>query len=478
MVLTRAELIRSGMGMAAGSLFLGWHSPKALARAAGRPGTAVLCGMDRYPKLRGGINRIGRDDLEEAGTNSARLVREALSKHGFATKDVVLLANPTKGQIIDAIRANAQPGRPFLFYFLGHGSRDAAANGTLLAADAEDDKPDTYLRRDDLRRELTELIRKGVLVTACLDACESWSMAFELGEKSLPRIRAFPLYYEQFKAIQQRDRRSRPDTVEDVLLQPCFFTAADETQKAWVAPMPDLQNKNIGLFSYYLAQALRSTGQEDLWENVYKKVAGSCRDYSSEHRLAPQTPKISAVYLGTPLFQEKQKGVLDVDRLFDLEFPNSQTLSVRVKPLKGPVNPASIKVSEEFDIEIPVRGQGYLVAVEKTPDRRYRLHFPADGSVDAAHVADQTILLPLNSNKVFYHDRAGRDTFKAFLYQDRASAEKLLSLLAPAKGDGADSGRAKDMRTKARPGQPGDIVARKMVTATYRFDVEPEEAKP
>jgi len=476
MKVSRREFIQR-TGAASGALFLQLHGAHALAKAARQSGVAILCGMDKYPHLRG-----DGTDLCGAGSNSIGLMASALKKHGFDT--IYPLINPTKAQILQALAKQAQPGKRLLFYFLGHGSRDIAGNGTLLAADAcDDDAGDSYLRRDDLRQTLTEVIHKGVLVTCFVDACESWAVAYDLGAKAVRKHRCIPLGYNQFsnqfinqarlKNIQAKPRQFPTDNRGSVLRQPCFFTAADVNERAYVASIPDDETKMAGVFSYHLSRMLKETPQEEVWESVYDKTAAACTKYSREYGIPAQTPKITPAYQRIALFEGKADNVIDLEHLYELNFPDA-ALSLVVKPQQQEVNPASILVDETFDIEIMSRAGGYLVAVEKTPGNEYVLHFPLDGKVESAKIDAQAVTLPTNRQQVFFHNQSGPDTFKVFLYRNPAGAKKLLTMLQGLVGNPVSEQNAKDIKTRARGDGNTDVITADLVTASFRFDVRPK----
>src|SRR5688572_3934455 len=106
MPFTRAELLRRGAGLTAGALLGDLTLLQRLALAAREPGVALLCGMDSYPYLSGPVRT-----LHGSGTTCANLLRQALGNHAFP--DAHLLQNPTKHQILDAIRTRCRPDRPF-----------------------------------------------------------------------------------------------------------------------------------------------------------------------------------------------------------------------------------------------------------------------------------------------------------------------------------------------------------------------------
>jgi len=468
-MLSRREWIqRAGIGAAA-SLFLEAHGHKAFAQAAAAPGTAILCGMDFYPLLRG-----DGKDLRTAGTNSVGLLIPALKQHGFT--DIHHLKNPTQQEISEAFRKFAKPRQRLVFYFLGHGSRDEAGNGTLLCADAADEKNKGNLRREELRLAVTKLIREDeVLVTAFIDACHSWAVAFGLG-KGEGAGKAFPLSYPQFKSMQQAPLED-PDA-DDRLnagCHPCFFTAAGETEKAWVATIPDKNKKMIyvGVFTHSLSRMLQAASPGEVWENIHRKTSSACFTYSEKYKIPRQTPHLSPIYSDVKLFKGK-KGELDLSHLFELNLPDAKILSVAVKPVKKNVSPVSIPVGAQFSVNVTTKQAGYLIALEKTPDNQYHVHFPATASVEAAKVEAQTTLrLPTNSRMAFHHDALGRDTFKVFLYRDKESAAKLLKMINDLFGKSVDEKNSKTIRTSALKNGSSDVVSKDLITATHTFDVQP-----
>lgn len=469
---SRAELLRKGARLTAGVLLADLILEQELANAARQPGVALLCAMDNYPLLRGdGRNLLG------AGTTSAALVQKALAKHNFA--DTVLLKNPTKQQMLDNIRSKSQRGRPFLLYFLGHGGRDVAGNGTLLAADAEEQKPETSLRRDDLRQVLTEVIReRRCPVTCFVDACESWAVAYELGSKAAQRLgRCFPLSYNQVaeKDIRTGLRQSPPDAVRDALLQPCFVTAADVNERAYVAPLPELGGKMVGVFSHHLAKALAEAPANQLWGALHDLTVHHCGEFARKYSIPSQTPKLTPSFRPVALFEPKAPDSVDLTRLFELDFPKPDLLTITVLPEKSLPNPASIEAMQNFDIKITSKLPGYLVALEKTPSSGYALHFPPAGNVDAAKIAAGEVDLPADRTKVFFHDKPGPDTFKVFLYPRIEGAKKLLDSLGKIKTATLSEADCKDIQIRARPGQHPDVFPGDLITATFQFDVKPPQ---
>jgi hypothetical protein len=470
MSLTRTELLRKGMGLAAGALLGDQTLLCDMSLAAREPGVALLCGMDSYPYLSG----PGRN-LHGAGSTSANLLRQALGNHTFP--DVHFLQNPTKTQILEAIRTKSRPDRPFLFYFVGHGSRDINGNGTLLAADALDGHPETSLRRDELRHTLTDIIREHRAPVTCLiHACESWAVAYEMAPKGQEkRGECLSLSYNLFgeRIVQTQPSQPQPAASRDPLLQPCFLTAADAHERAYVAPHSELGGRWAGIFSFQLARCLSQASAGEVWGALHENLLIQCGRFARAHRLPYQTPKLTPIYGPVPLFEPKPGDAIDLCRFFELEAPDAQLLSLHVITEKPAPNPSLIKTMENFRVRISARTSGYLIALERTPDGGHALQFPLSGEVKDARIPAGALDLPAGPKQVYFHDQPGPDTFKVFLYSQAAGANELLESLGKIKTEPLSEKESDGIRLVARadhslPAFPNDVI-----TATFQFYVRP-----
>src|SRR5262245_59026057 len=87
---------------------------------------AVIVGVSNYPKERGAKPLPG-------AANDVRLLRDLLTRSGFQTSEISLLADgvegaisPTRNNILETLRklaAGAEKGDFFFIHFSGHGSQ-------------------------------------------------------------------------------------------------------------------------------------------------------------------------------------------------------------------------------------------------------------------------------------------------------------------------------------------------------------------
>ena len=132
----------------------------------------------------------GLAPLPETKTEATALKTELETSYGFTCE---LVANPTKQQIRDKIRAyNARmtPNDQVLFFFSMHGHyTEDGERGYLIPKDGEagDDYGDTWLSYDDLRTDLAPCKAKHVLLA--LDAC--YSGTFGTRNRTIPSTPVF-----------------------------------------------------------------------------------------------------------------------------------------------------------------------------------------------------------------------------------------------------------------------------------------------
>lgn len=470
-LLSRRQMLQRSL--AAGSaLYLQTHghNADAQANAEAKPGIAIVCGMDRYPNLRG-----EGSDLRMAGTHSVERMIPALKAHGFDA--VHPLKNPKRQEILDALALHARPNQKLVFYFLGLGSRDEAGNDTLLCADAGDERERGSLRRDDLRRTLTKLARVNkTAVTAIIDASSGWASKYAPNSQASDRTKAFPLSYVQFK--ETRQQASREPVADDRLnagFSPCFFTPASETEHAWAAAIPGEENKFAGVFTLHLSLILEHLPPEELWQTVHKQTADACQQFARQFRLERQTPRLSPAFLPVPTFEKPKEPTLNFEQLFALNFSNSTLLSLAAKPLAKAIDPRVIPIDEQFDILVTTQQPGYLVALEKTPDNFHKLHFPLDGTAESAKIRAGTLPLPTDRNSAFEPDKPGPDIFKVFFYRDEAGAQALLDMIKDLVDKSIEDSKTGAIQVKTQKNGTSDVVSADLTTATYTLDVPPEK---
>jgi len=132
----------------------------------------------------------GLAPLPETKTEATALKTELETNYSFTCE---LVANPTKQQIRDKIRAyNARltPNDQVLFFFSMHGHyTEDGERGYLIPKDGEagDDYGDTWLSYDDLRTDLAPCKAKHVLLA--LDAC--YSGTFGTRNRTIPPAPVF-----------------------------------------------------------------------------------------------------------------------------------------------------------------------------------------------------------------------------------------------------------------------------------------------
>jgi hypothetical protein len=144
---------------------------------------ALLVGVGAYAELR----------KLEGPPNDVSAMKQALAAWGFDQITILQDAQATRAAILeklDALAKEAEPGSQVLFYFSGHGTspvdpKFGAAlalphtTGALLPYDARKSGDPAAIRRslligrEDLRPRFEALDRKGVHLTAWIDACFS-----------------------------------------------------------------------------------------------------------------------------------------------------------------------------------------------------------------------------------------------------------------------------------------------------------------
>lgn len=413
---------------------------------AARADWALIVAVDKYPQLQDA-------DLEDAGVNSAPLVKSALEARGFDKTKVLLNQEATRSGILGALQeigSAIQPGERFVFYFLGHGGRNFEKQ-VLMPYDATMNPGSPDLDKETLTASLRTIRAKGCATTALLESCFSGGM-IESGSRleSLHRGRR-ALYFERPRLEGQREnivRVNGPDQPSDI----CYFVASEKTEQAYADYFDD--QKMYGVFTVYLTQQLKGATPA-VWGDVHQEVSSSVSKKTDDiqhpvlsdgwHKFAPFGNRVGP----------KPGPTQDLEELFNTDRDDRTLFHLDMTP-----NKAQLGVMELFSFRTQSSKDGYLVLMSRTADGSMEVLFPVSKQAEDAYIeAGKSRRLPESGD--YAADRAGTERAKAFLFPTKAAAEEVLAkfratssvrLGSAARLPGADRTGKRAMDIKIVPG--------------------------
>jgi hypothetical protein len=161
--------------------------------SAGQAATFAEWGITKLPKYRALIIGVSEYTHASAGlrnleqpVNDAQKLYDVLTTHyTFDPADVILLKNPTRGQIVDSLEQLAfkvKPDENLLVFYAGHGIFDKKLDiGYWIPSDGEEGRKSTFLANSELRNYLKGITSKHTLLIS--DACFGGSI-FAAGRSS------------------------------------------------------------------------------------------------------------------------------------------------------------------------------------------------------------------------------------------------------------------------------------------------------
>jgi len=300
---------------------------------------ALLVGVSDYPNL-------GPKQQLKGPANDVVLMREVLRAKGFADDHVRVLADgaegarePNRAAIMAAmteITGKAGRGDYVLLYFAGHGSKQPEDKARTDRGHKPNGMNEIFLPKDvgkwdggtgairnaiadfEMNGVVTGLRNKGAFVWAIFDSCHSASMTRGVEPDDVrfrqvdPGDLGMPLEViaraERDAAADESSNRgeSNPDSRlgPPPKLKPdaagfVAFYAAQTTEMTPEMPMPKeaLDRKLQGLFSFTLAQAIRTHGSI-----TYKQLGDYVLQQYGKLANIPVTPQVEGTDLDAPVF--------------------------------------------------------------------------------------------------------------------------------------------------------------------------------
>ena len=378
---------------------------------------AVVVGIDEYDAVDSGL---------QGCVNDAKAMEKELAERGITAK-VLLNEQATKEAVLQAL-VEGKGSERVLFYFAGLGSGPST--------------PRLLMHNDRRGLELEELDELMLSLdtdnaTVILDTCFAGSRA----EKSGPS----PLKNRYYRPDEPRSRSltslgadstSIPGVSHDKV---CYVTASRFNEEAFESRF---KGRNHGLFTYYLCERL-ATGDQVSWRGIQWDVGAKVAAHGDDQ----QHPKFPMSFLASGIgFSEGEElagrphptvGGTKQEftpkpiegslwNLFNIDNEEHSLVRLSMTPNQSEV---TVEQPLEFEVLVGDRG-GYLLVVEHSVEGTLRPIFPRDGVLAKSLVrAGQKVVIP-DAETIAYADRPGKERVKAFLFEDKEMAEKLLSGLS------------------------------------------------
>ncbi len=464
------------------------------ARLAAAEDTAVVVGINIYPKLQLG-NLSGC-------VNDARDMANSLRRLGFKVAEVFDRA-ATRAGIIKALQ-EAKPRCTetdrFVFYYAGHGTDTPDGKSVLLPHDAEDGSD-----KNDLKsKELYDLVKviPAASRTVVLDSCFAGGML--ASSRSLGRN--WKTRYYRRKTRGSSPVAVSPNAPEIILDQTgpaevCYFAASRNNEQAHE---DTFNGRQRGVFTYFLLAQLGD--EKQVWGELQTQVGGKV----SQHTDDLQHPMLTPQYASRSLFERLMAGgtkppVDPTKPPTDPTKPPTDPTKPPTDPEKPPVDPpkepersvwdrynedrmdpAKVKLTMEPDrttmqigdklrFSCSVGIDGWLVILERgTSGKLFVLHPSSKTTEDARVAANDVVTIPAEG-QAYAPDAAGNERIKAVLFTSKSEAESLLEIFRKEGARGMDGATARHLTlkkktagaasTEPKPGEP------KFFTSDVIFEV-------
>jgi hypothetical protein len=380
--------------------------------AAARADRAVVVGINKYP-------RLFRANLRGA-VNDATEMADALRRYGF---EVTVITNDD-AEKLDILGELAQaaadtkkdPRQRFVFYFSGQGTNQRGGAPVLLPYDARPETGANDLTPQELYDAVSSIPARSHSII--IDANNSGGMT-----------------------IVPSGSRTGGGAAPT-----CYLTSCRDNELAVEDTFGDVRR---GVFSYYLANALKSPQKEAgvlTWADVHRRVADQMAVYLKDR----QHPILSGEFAQVPLFEDPRSGAAPAGTTDATPRGRPGLPGAARGPIgpvatrdlwdeleKGPSAPGLLRVSmipnrplltlgETLAFEARTGMPGYLIIVERGADERYNLLFPESRKVQDAWVQARSIISVPDKGDAFQASVAGVEQVRAYLFNSRSAAETFL----------------------------------------------------
>lgn len=477
-----------------------------------RADRALVVGINRYPHYA---------DMDLSGpVNDARAMSVALQRHGFRVTTLTD-GQATRGGVLNALkilRGQMQPRERLVFYFSGHGARDARDHISVLAHDALVDEHENPRER---------VVRAGSIPIAELHQAVC---AIPARGRTIILDAPFPQFRSAKPVAQSTLGRATRVATASVRggHKACYYLASRLREN----PGEDVfAGVSYGVFTYFLVKHLNALAVDAApsgaipaaigrgqWNDLFTRMSSDVVSYMDGR----QHPRLSAPYLQSAIFEglptsgqmqiaRAQPGVgkavvgktagpivgmpqpvesmrpedviihgrgIKIERKPKVETPTKPTgtwgewsdfnakreqLALQMRPDK-----IDIAVGQEVAFEVSIATPGYLVVLERGTSGKVNLMFPVEAKIEQARVEatmpDRPLRLP-NDDLAFAPDAPGLERIRAFWFADQSAAEALLGHF----GDGRSLPDASVLRRPDAYSLASDGVR----TADVLFEVVP-----
>ncbi|UCE04056.1 MAG: caspase family protein [Candidatus Latescibacterota bacterium] len=247
---------------------------------------ALLVGIDEYEVAEPTSQEREWINLSGAVNDVEAIYSILVGRHAFKREHVRVLRNSeaTREAIlrsfIECLIDSASAGDVCVFYYAGHGSQVKNSNSpepdkmdeSIVPADANRGAQD--IRDKELKRMFNDVLDKGAILTAFLDACHSTSM--QRGLPNFARSRSLrPSNTDIAAIVGQETEDPRGDPADRGAL---VFAAAHESESA--LEVRDGQDIAHGGFSLALTKRLRTVSLQEPAQRIFLSVKAQMRAMS------------------------------------------------------------------------------------------------------------------------------------------------------------------------------------------------------
>ncbi|MDF2441274.1 MAG: hypothetical protein JWN98_2258, partial [Abditibacteriota bacterium] len=429
---------------------------------AARADQALVIGINHYP---------GYTDMDLSGPlNDAMAMSRVLKRQGFAvtmltdqqaTRDGVL-------QALQTLRSQIQPHERLVFYFSGHGARDARARTSLLPHDARVEEREEAAAEG---KESTLLLPEQALSVAKLHGAVA---AIPARGRTIIFDVPFLLFRDKVtsQSTSTHSSVSAPASVAGAAQgsnKTCYLLASSLEEK----PREDVFGGVVyGVFTYFLVKHLHalpantsayasstaapSKAAGARWSEVFARVSADVTAFTEGR----QHPRLSAPYLQSVVFEaptapasaqtataaagllQPTKKLIVPRAVENVTTPSPvakagatwgewsgfnvrrDRFNVQMRPDK-----IDVPVGQQVVFELSIAAPGYMVVLERGTNGKVNLVFPPGARIEQARVSTTTPESPLRvpaDTRAFVPDAPDLKRIRAYWFADQSAAETLL----------------------------------------------------
>ncbi|MBI3925764.1 MAG: caspase family protein [Armatimonadetes bacterium] len=428
---------------------------------------ALVVGVESYPGLK------GQDARLLGCVNDARLMAERLRSLGFEVR-LLTEQQATRDAILRELeRMRGQRQERFVFYFAGHGT--GGDEPYLLPYDSKEGTLAFDLSGEALNRAVAAI--PATHRSVVLDSC--FSEMFFRSRAVGPMLRS--RYYRKTARSKGVGPQDASANAQDALrfldygpprLAPstegtCYLVAARQSEAAQEAEFDD---KNYGVFTYYLASRLLSN--RPLWGDLQMEVSALVAERVGDLQHPTLTPGYAPVpVFGGPPAEVSPQQSASLWEIFNRDRVDRSQLRLEMSPDRS-----TVRVGDPLTFSVEVGRPGYLLVLEHGVSGKVNLLFPSSRERAAGGVRQGEVIEIPAPRMAFTPDAPGVERVRALLFDSREEAEPLLAVLDETDnsfGSFVRRLKARDLKLVSRESQVGAGPGLPVHTSDVFFQVLP-----